>query len=122
MGTDGRCICPKCNTTIAQRRGERCPECGAKMLREGSEHHELLIRKRKERAGTAWQRARAGWSGSAEQGECPLQVGHQVIRVFDADRQAQQIAGDTGRLLVFACHGGVRHRGRVGHQALDTAE
>ena len=58
MGTDGRCICPKCNTTIAHRRGvrcqeERCPECGAKMLREGSEHHELLIRKKKERAGTA---------------------------------------------------------------------
>ena len=24
-----------------------CPKCGAKMLREGSEHHELLKRKRK---------------------------------------------------------------------------
>ena len=26
-----------------------CPKCGAKMLREGSEHHELLKRKREDR-------------------------------------------------------------------------
>jgi hypothetical protein len=25
-----------------------CPKCGAKMLREGSEHHELLKRKRRD--------------------------------------------------------------------------
>jgi hypothetical protein len=25
---------------------EKCPKCGAKMLREGSRHHELLMEKR----------------------------------------------------------------------------
>ena len=46
MGSSGHCICPKCQTKISHRRGvrcqeQRCPECGAKMLREGSEHHRL---------------------------------------------------------------------------------
>lgn len=46
MGEGGMCVCPKCRTTRLHRRGvpcqdERCPECGAKMLREGSEHHAL---------------------------------------------------------------------------------
>jgi NAD-dependent SIR2 family protein deacetylase len=44
MGADGRCICPKCETETEHRAGipcqeERCPKCGAKMLREGSEHY-----------------------------------------------------------------------------------
>ncbi len=51
MGTGGACICPKCGEKIAHRRGtpcqeERCSRCGAKMLREGSYHHELLEQKR----------------------------------------------------------------------------
>jgi len=51
MGADGNCICPKCGHRIAHARGvpcqdERCPECGAKMLREGSYHHHLLEKKR----------------------------------------------------------------------------
>jgi len=50
MGAGGHCICPKCDETIAHRDGtpcrdERCPECGAKMLREGSHHHELFLQK-----------------------------------------------------------------------------
>ena len=51
MGTGGACICPKCDEKIAHLQGtpcqeERCPKCGAKMLREGSYHHELLEAKR----------------------------------------------------------------------------
>lgn len=51
MGTGGACICPKCGEKTPHRRGipcqeEHCPNCGAKMLREGSYHHELLEKKR----------------------------------------------------------------------------
>lgn len=50
-GKGGNCVCPKCETTIPHRRGvrcqdERCPECNAKMLREGSEHHRLWLEKK----------------------------------------------------------------------------
>jgi predicted amidophosphoribosyltransferase len=50
MGTGGRCVCPRCDQTIDHQRGvpcqeERCPECGAKMLREGSYHHQLFKEK-----------------------------------------------------------------------------
>ena len=52
MGAGGRCVCPKCDETIPHRDGvrcqdERCPSCGAKMLREGSHHHELLLQKKR---------------------------------------------------------------------------
>jgi Zn-finger nucleic acid-binding protein len=55
MGPGGHCICPKCEARIAHRRGipceeEHCPKCGAKMLREGSQHHQLLQEKRAKRA------------------------------------------------------------------------
>lgn len=51
LGAGGHCICPKCETVIPHQRGvpcqqERCPECGAKMLREGSEHHRLWLKKK----------------------------------------------------------------------------
>jgi len=50
MGTSGSCVCPKCGEKIAHRRGipcqeERCPSCGAKLLREGSHHHRLFQEK-----------------------------------------------------------------------------
>ncbi|MEE4293046.1 MAG: hypothetical protein V2I79_03645 [Xanthomonadales bacterium] len=50
-GKGGNCVCPKCETTIPHRKGvrcqdERCPECNAKMLREGSEHHRLWLEKK----------------------------------------------------------------------------
>ncbi|MDT8405249.1 ferredoxin [Sulfuriflexus sp.] len=50
MGAGGSCICPKCDTRIAHQNGvpcqeERCPDCGAKMLREGSYHHQLFQEK-----------------------------------------------------------------------------
>lgn len=51
MGSGGNCECPKCGYTIAHQSGvpcreERCPECGAKMLRQGSFHHQKLEEKR----------------------------------------------------------------------------
>jgi len=51
MGSGGECICPKCRKTIDHRRSipcqdERCPECGAKMLRVGSHHHDLWLKKK----------------------------------------------------------------------------
>jgi len=58
MGAGGRCICPKCDETIPHSDGvrcqdERCQSCGAKMLREGSHHHELLQQKKaKKESGT----------------------------------------------------------------------
>ena len=50
MGAGGLCVCPKCGEKMAHRRGipcqeERCPGCGAKMLREGSYHHRLFQEK-----------------------------------------------------------------------------
>jgi predicted amidophosphoribosyltransferase len=46
MGPGGHCVCPRCGGRLPHRRGthcqdERCPSCGSKMLREGSQHHEL---------------------------------------------------------------------------------
>jgi len=51
MGAGGYCICPKCDERIAHKRGvpcqeEQCPKCGQKMMREGSYHHQLLMKKR----------------------------------------------------------------------------
>lgn len=51
MGVGGRCICPKCNHAMSHQAGvrcqeERCPQCGCKMLREGSVHHTMLLQKK----------------------------------------------------------------------------
>lgn len=50
MGSMGNCICPKCGFKKSHKRGvpcqeEKCPKCGAKLLREDSYHHELLKKK-----------------------------------------------------------------------------
>ncbi len=48
----GFCACPECGQKTAHKRDipcqdEKCPACGAKILREGSYHHDLLVKKKK---------------------------------------------------------------------------
>jgi predicted amidophosphoribosyltransferase len=50
MGSGGECICPKCEASVPHQQGvpcqeEHCPNCGAKMLRVGSRHHQLWLAK-----------------------------------------------------------------------------
>jgi DNA-directed RNA polymerase subunit RPC12/RpoP len=50
MGSGGFCFCPKCGARVEHMSGvpcqeSRCPECGAKLLREGSEHDRLFREK-----------------------------------------------------------------------------
>mgnify|MGYP000193379820 CR=1 FL=1 len=54
MGTGGYCVCPKCGDKLLHNRGipcqeERCSKCGAKMLREGSYHHQLFLKKQEKK-------------------------------------------------------------------------
>ncbi len=47
MGSGGSCVCPKCGKKVPHQAGTpcietACPACGAKMLREGSDHHKAL--------------------------------------------------------------------------------
>ena len=56
MGAGGYCICPKCGKKTQHQDGvrcqdEKCPQCGAKMLREHSHHHQLLEEKRAKKKG-----------------------------------------------------------------------
>ena len=51
MGPGGFCICPKCgykepHVAGIPCRDEKCPKCGARMVREGSYHHKLTSEKR----------------------------------------------------------------------------
>ncbi len=51
MGADGFCICPKCGEKVPHIAGRPCqqilcPKCNTKMLREGSEHHQLFLKKK----------------------------------------------------------------------------
>ncbi|MBN1551784.1 ferredoxin [bacterium] len=51
MGIGGYCLCPKCDYRIPHQQGNpcqkmRCPECNAKLVREGSYHHKLIKMKK----------------------------------------------------------------------------
>ncbi|OQX86334.1 MAG: ferredoxin [Candidatus Latescibacteria bacterium 4484_7] len=55
MGSGGNCICPRCGYKQPHRPGvpcreEKCPKCGAKMLREGGYHHNLVEEKKRKKA------------------------------------------------------------------------
>ncbi|MGD9489689.1 MAG: ferredoxin [Calditrichaceae bacterium] len=52
LGDGGYCVCPKCNHRAPHKNGvpcqeERCPNCNAKLLREGSDHHKMFLDKKK---------------------------------------------------------------------------
>ncbi len=47
---NGYCICVHCNSRISHAEGTpcremKCPQCGKKMMREGSYHHQLYLQK-----------------------------------------------------------------------------
>jgi uncharacterized protein len=50
LGPGGNCVCVKCGKMVTHKKGvpcseEKCPDCGASMVRENSYHHELLKEK-----------------------------------------------------------------------------
>ena len=49
----GHCICLRCNVSIPHQPGvpcreSKCPQCGKKMVRENSYHHQLYLKKKQE--------------------------------------------------------------------------
>lgn len=54
MGSGGNCVCMKCGYKAPHKRGipckeDRCPKCGAVLLREGSYHHQLAEERKKKK-------------------------------------------------------------------------
>jgi hypothetical protein len=52
LGSKGHCVCPKCGLRVPHTPGSpcqenRCTQCGAKLLREGSEHHQAFLEKKR---------------------------------------------------------------------------
>lgn len=54
MGSGGQCVCPKCGKAFGHTKGipcaeETCPECGGRLVREDSYHHQLIQKKQNEK-------------------------------------------------------------------------
>lgn len=52
LGKGGFCICVRCNIKVEHKKGipcreTLCPECGKKMLRENSYHHQQYLKSKK---------------------------------------------------------------------------
>ncbi len=50
-GAGGYCVCTRCGERLPHRAGipcrqERCPKCGAAMIREGFYHHKVIEEKK----------------------------------------------------------------------------
>ena len=75
MGPGGHCVCPHCGGRLPHSRGthcqdERCPDCGAKMLREGSQHYQLW-RAKLERARQRSEVSRGSRQPGDDRGQTP---------------------------------------------------
>jgi hypothetical protein len=51
---NGNCICVHCDLRISHSKGKpcrenTCPQCGKKMMKEGSYHHQLYLAKKEEK-------------------------------------------------------------------------
>lgn len=54
MKSGGNCICVRCGYNKPHERSipcqeEKCPKCGARMLREGSPHHQEYLKKKRKK-------------------------------------------------------------------------
>lgn len=74
LGAGGFCICLKCGHRSLHRPGapcldERCPECGAALVREGSFHHREITERR---AGRATDEISARGGGASPPAGCAV--------------------------------------------------
>src|SRR5215470_1678879 len=51
-----------------------------------------------------------------------VEIGDDVLDVFDADRQAHQALADADAFLHFLGHGGMGHEGGKGNERFDSPE
>ncbi len=54
LGPSGLCVCVKCNYSSQKKRGipcmeEKCPNCGATLLRQGGTHHSKALNNKNKR-------------------------------------------------------------------------
>lgn len=58
LGAGGFCVCAKCGYRAPHSSGvpcmqDHCPKCGVAMVREGSDHHQKILKKKAEKEGRA---------------------------------------------------------------------